>query len=249
MLIIVLVILLALLMSVKWAFENNVLLKEINNSELDGLNIFFISDIHRRKINDTFISKIKQHKIDFVFIGGDLAEGKVPLERIDSNVKKLTQLAPTFFVMGNNDYELDFEELTNIFDKYGVMMLTNESVKLSWENSELCLIGLDELNHSREKLETVLTKEKVDTPYNILLCHNPIVLNYVVEQDPIDLILCGHTHGGQIRFGPIGLYKHGAWETFKNKLVLVSNGYGTTLLPMRFGAKAQTHIIKLKKLN
>ena len=59
--------------------------------------MFFISDIHRRKIDDKLLAKIQSaHEIDVVIIGGDLAEKGVPLTRIAKNIRKLAQLGRYF---------------------------------------------------------------------------------------------------------------------------------------------------------
>lgn len=241
--------LITLLWMIKLAFENNILQKELVTNKIDDVTIFFITDIHKRKFPHVLFQKLQQEKIDFVLIGGDLVEKNVPIKRIEKNLQLLTQLGPTYFVMGNNDYEIDSLSLENCLKKYNVTILTNEITSLVSKTNEINLIGLDELKHSRQKIEQTLTQLKLNGNYTILLCHNPVVLNYIQEQDPIDLILCGHTHGGQIRFFQYGLYKQGGWEKVKNKQVLISNGFGTTFIPMRLGAKAQTHLIKWKKLH
>lgn len=242
------IILIIPLWMIKLAFENNILKKELMNTQLDDMTVFFITDIHKRKIPNKFFHKLQQEKIDFVFIGGDLAEKNVSIHRIERNLSLLTQLGPTYFVMGNNDYELDSDLLESCLKKYNVTILTNEITTLVSKTNTINLIGLDELKHSRQKLEQTLSQLPFKENYTILLCHNPVILEFIKEQDPIDLIVCGHTHGGQIRFFRYGLYKQGGWEKIKNKTVLISNGYGTTLLPMRLGAKAQTHLIHWKKL-
>lgn len=242
------IILIIPLWMIKLAFENNILKKELRTTQLDDVTVFFITDIHKRKIPNKFFQKLQQEKIDFVFIGGDLAEKNVPISRIERNLSLLTQLGPTYFVMGNNDYELDLHLLESTLKKYNITILNNGITTLVSKTNTINLIGLDELKHSRQKLEKTLFQLPSNENYTILLCHNPVILAFIKEEDPIDLIICGHTHGGQIRFFGYGLYKQGGWEKMKNKTVLVSNGYGTTLLPMRLGAKVQTHLIQWKKL-
>ena len=67
-----------------------------NNVEL---NIFFISDIHRRKIDKRLLDKIN-NEIDIVVIGGDLAEKGVPHSRISKNVRELSSILDQFILFG-----------------------------------------------------------------------------------------------------------------------------------------------------
>ena len=59
-------------------------------------------------------------------------------------------------------------------------------------------------------------------------------------------MLGGHLHGGQLRLGPIAMYPHGSKKKKKGVPTLISNGYGTTLLPFRFMAKPECHMITIK---
>jgi len=79
----------------------------------------------------------------------------------------------------------------------------------------------------------------------ILVSHNPEIHHQIQEADGIDLILSGHTHGGQIRFGRFGLCEIGGTGTVYKAPYLISNGYGTSKLPLRLGARPETHLIKL----
>ena len=85
------------------AFQNNVQYHtfEFNNfpKSFKKLRLFFISDIHRRNIHSSII-KQSLGKVDFVIIGGDLAEQGVPLTRIDENLRKLKMLGPIYFIWG-----------------------------------------------------------------------------------------------------------------------------------------------------
>ncbi|MFP3472451.1 hypothetical protein R0J90_20570, partial [Micrococcus sp. SIMBA_144] len=71
--------------------------------------------------------------------------------------------------------------------------------------------------------------------------------NQVCKEDGIDLMISGHTHGGQIRLFGWGLYKKGRLENLPETTLLVSNGYGTTAIPLRLGAPAETHLLILDK--
>ncbi|KHE67158.1 hypothetical protein LD39_18965, partial [Halobacillus sp. BBL2006] len=86
-------------------------------------------------------------------------------------------------------------------------------------------------------------------PYQILCVHDPYVYKQMntVDQKRFDLVLAGHTHGGQIRFLGVGPYTRGGWFSNDGIPFLISEGYGTSLMPLRLGTKAECHLITIRK--
>ncbi|QTM99682.1 metallophosphoesterase [Sediminibacillus dalangtanensis] len=213
----------------------------------EAIRVFFISDIHRRTIQKTIISAVEE-RVDLVVIGGDLAERKVPLSRIKENIRLLHKLeAPIYFVWGNNDYELDYRKLEELLEVEGVICLKNESEMVELPNGQsLCLIGFDDPDNSSPIVE-LLDKPVEDMPM-LLLSHRPSAFEEMAESiaGTIDLVLSGHTHGGQIRIFGYGPYTRGGIKTIHDTPVLISEGYGYTSLPFRLGTTAECHIVTLK---
>jgi uncharacterized protein len=235
---------------IKEAFLNQVILNEIHFPDFPGtfgdVSIFFISDIHRRKVSRKLLSKINK-KVDIVIIGGDLTEKGVPFDRIKSNIELLKELGPVYFVWGNNDYEVDYHELDALLLRNGVKILDNTAVKFeSLSGEQLVLLGIDDMNEKRDRLDYALS-DAGDEGFRILVAHNPRITEQVVEEHRIRLVLAGHTHGGQIRILGYSPYEKGGIKKLPSTMLLTSNGYGTTAIPMRLGARAETHLITLKK--
>ncbi|MEH6944603.1 metallophosphoesterase, partial [Bacillus sp. JJ722] len=208
------------------------------------VQIYFISDIHKRKINTDMIQSL-QGKADLVIIGGDLAERNVPFERIKENVEKLKTIGPVYFVWGNNDYELDYHELDATLLSLGVKILDNTAVIFeSQSGDKLSLLGVDYVGYKRDRLDLALL-DSAESSFKILVSHCPRILRKIQENHHISLVLAGHTHGGQVRFLGFGPYKLGGLETHPTTTILTSNGYGTSLLPLRLGARAETHLLTL----
>ncbi|MFP3427999.1 hypothetical protein, partial [Pseudoalteromonas sp. SIMBA_162] len=69
----------------------------------------------------------------------------------------------------------------------------------------------------------------------MFISHNPELFGKVKHNENIKLKLGGHFHGGQIRFGPFGMHQPGFFKVEKGVATLISNGYGTTMVPLRFG--------------
>jgi predicted MPP superfamily phosphohydrolase len=214
-------------------------------SSFGSVTIFFISDIHKRLISDDIITAAIE-KTDIVVIGGDLMEQKVPFEKVRKNLEKLKQLGPVYFVWGNNDYETDFRKLDAILLDYGVKVLDNTAAIFESANGDkLSLLGVDALNQERDRLDLALLDAE-DNSFKILASHYPDITDKIMPEHKISLVLSGHTHGGQIHILGYSPYKKGEVEKLENTTLLISNGYGTTGVPLRLGAPAQCHLITIK---
>ncbi|MGC9931539.1 metallophosphoesterase [Priestia aryabhattai] len=210
------------------------------------LRLFFISDIHKRTVSSKLLKKIPD-EVDFVIIGGDLLEGGVPLLRARQNIQKLKTLGPVYFVWGNNDYEVSQMQLKQMLKDEGVFALKNERVIAVSKHGTTCnFAGVDDLSEGEMNLKRAVASIEPEQ-LTILLSHNPDVIYYVDEESKVDLILSGHTHGGQIRLFNFGMYELGGLKEKRQIPLFISNGYGTTSLPLRLQARAQTHYITLKR--
>lgn len=215
-------------------------------SSFQEVVIFFISDIHKRNVHSSIIDQVKG-KADIVIIGGDLAEEGVPFSTIEENVRKLKEVGPVYFVWGNNDYELDYHQLDATLLGLGVKILDNTAAIFESEAGEyISLLGVDYLTGDRARLDLALLDSK-EQSFKILVSHCPRIMKRVQAEHHISLVLSGHTHGGQIRLFGLGRYKKGKLSRENKTVLLVSNGYGTSLLPLRLGAKSETHLLYLSQ--
>ncbi|MBO0958128.1 metallophosphoesterase [Neobacillus sp. MM2021_6] len=241
---------LLLLYMVREAFLNKVVKHKLFFSDfpesLGEVTIFFISDIHKRTISDQIIDEVKG-KADLVIIGGDLTEKGVPFERVKTNIVKLKQVGPVYFVWGNNDYEVDFRKLDAVLLDLGVKVLANTAVTFeSTQGEKLCLLGVDDMSQDRDQLDLALSDAEVNS-FKIIACHIPAIVKKILPEHEIRLVLSGHTHGGQIHLFGYSPYKRGGIKKLNNTILFISNGYGTTALPLRLGAPAESHLITLQR--
>ncbi|WP_227936157.1 metallophosphoesterase [Alkalihalobacillus deserti] len=211
----------------------------------NGYRLFFISDIHRRTISNKVLEKVKNN-VNFIIIGGDLCEKGVPLHRIEANIKKLSKLAPCVFVWGNNDHEVGTEHLKIILKKYSVIELVNTKKVIEVKQEQLILVGIDDLESASDSFRSM--EVSMDS-FSILICHYPEIAAKLPSKYPFPLVLSGHTHGGQIRLFGLGIARKGGLYRYAQFDLLISNGYGTTGLPLRLGAPAETHLITLTQSN
>ncbi|WP_341302264.1 metallophosphoesterase [Lysinibacillus sp. FSL H8-0500] len=231
----------------KVAHENNVLYHQLAlQGEQEKVRLFFISDTHLRKINKKMITQLEGH-FDAVIIGGDFADRRTPISRIHENLKLLTSIGPTYFVWGNNDREVGEERLKDIFQAYHVQIIVNDAVQLPTKN-RFWLSAIEDTTIKEHSFDKAFAKVR-EQDLVVFIAHNPGVFAKVRAKFRADLMMGGHLHGGQIRFGPYGVHPNGSYRERDGVMTLVSNGYGTTLLPLRLGAKPQCHVIDIDILS
>ncbi|MQR95749.1 metallophosphoesterase [Fictibacillus phosphorivorans] len=227
------------------AHRNRVIYDSIRISKLpksfENYKIFFISDVHKRIVSEKIIKK--SGEADLVVIGGDLVEKGVSMKKVEDNIKRLSTMGPVFFVWGNNDYDVDTKQLSSTIENEGATILDNTTFSIKRNDEIIDLVGVNDTSLGFASLEDALKESR--SSCRILISHNPDISKRISKQDNIQLVLTGHTHGGQIRIGPLGIAKRGGWYDELTHTLLVSNGYGATHLPLRLGAPSQTHLITL----
>ncbi len=236
---------------------------------LDGLTILHLSDLHCRRGQ-----RVEQHlaglyarlpEPDLVVFTGDFCEGDRPIARCAAALAPLRGRLGTFAVLGNNDCHAAAHTaaLAQALDSAGIELLRDEARRLTDRDASFALGGLDWVTLRRHDKSYRLPVEPTfadcgDLP-RILLAHSPDAMPEAVEAG-VDLLLCGHTHGGQIclpggralhnnlyRFGPPaytrGLYREG------RTTLLVSAGLGMTWPCVRLWCPPEALQITLRSAN
>lgn len=226
-------------------------------SNFDGKTIVFISDIHSTNFFktdrvDNLVNKVNSMNPNLVLLGGDYTDKNDSY--IKPTFKSLSNLnAPygVYGVLGNTDPQY----LTlNAFSNSKIDYIGNEGIWISEGNQKIRIGGLRD-NNNENQLERVVTGDAKPSDFVILTTHNPDYFPKA-NKNVIDLVLSGHTHGGQITFfglyAPITnsihgqKYRTGVIEENSSTLI-VSNGIGTADIPFRFFAPPQIIKITLKK--
>jgi uncharacterized protein len=233
-------------------------------ASLSGFSIVLLSDIHssltmRRKEMAEYVRLANGMNGDLVVVAGDFVNGQVdeahPFAEAFSELK-----APhgVYGVMGNHDfYNEDPDRVARIVDDCGVKLLRNDSVVIERNGGRFSLLGVDDVGRNERgtiRLNETLRSAPKDLP-RILLCHRPY---YLAESaaEAIDLVLSGHTHGGQIVFGrfagltfsPAALASPYVWGKYAlgKTQMYVSRGIGTVGVPVRFNCPPEITRITLK---
>ena len=246
---------------------------------LDGLRILQLSDIHAS--NYMPISQVRRiaYKAqrlpaDVIMITGDLLTGRGdPLEACVAELSRLRAPLGVWGCNGNHEiYTHTEEEAAELFRRHGMTMLRQENAQLSWRGARFNLIGVDYQRQRWFSSETGTMLQGVESLVrpempNILLSHNPNAFPRAGEL-AIDLMLAGHTHGGQVqveildhRISPArfitkyiaGLYRRpmsgAAASMFRTRYasVYVSRGLGTIGTPLRLGVPPEIGLLTLRR--
>lgn len=226
----------------------------------DGYRILFITDIHRRKLSE---AKLTSHLsgVDCVLVGGDITEKGVPFQRLRHNMAVLTRIAPVYAVLGNHDLFAGKDAVRKILRETGVTLLNDKSITLQHEEEEIVLSGVRQ-PASRKHPYTQFRGKAHGEDFHIILVHDPIWVKGRQEVHA-DLLLAGHTHGGQIVLPLAGavrltrFYKQfkAGWYTLPrtageikpSSRMLISRGFGTSHIPLRLQCPSEYHLLTLRK--
>jgi hypothetical protein len=236
-------------------------------SAFNGFRIAVVSDLHNTifgKNNRGLISPLEEAAPDLIAVTGDMVD-KV---RTDIGVTaavagQLTAIAPVFYVTGNHEGKIGewYRVLEKKLLSAGVTVLRDRSVPLRRGNDTVTLIGLDDprftdenLSPSTHVLDVKLRGMDLPEGYRIVLSHRPEAFVAYVSNG-IDLALCGHAHGGQIRLPRVGglfaphqgffpKYDAGLF-TENGTTMIVSRGLGNSKFPFRVNDRPELVIVDL----
>ncbi|MBN1799140.1 MAG: metallophosphoesterase [Spirochaetales bacterium] len=222
--------------------------------------IVFMADIHhgpffsRERVRDV-VAMANDLRPDMVVLGGDYVYGdKKYTAPCFEELSRLEAPYGVFAVLGNHDHwENESTEFTlEVISKSQINLIDNKALWIYKDGSRIRLGGVgDYWTDSQDIGPTIAGVRQED--FVILVSHNPDYCESFSTKK-IDLVLSGHTHGGQVTF--FGLYspflptftgqkyRSGLVELAHTK-VLVTNGIGTVFLPLRFCARPQINLIVL----
>lgn len=242
--------------------------KENLPEEFKGFKIAQISDLHNAefgKDNSKLLYILKQNRPDIIVFTGDLVDSNHTNINISlSFAKEAVKIAPCYYVPGNHEAWLDNAKYDNLVSQLinsGVVVLDNKIVYLEKEGAKIMLAGLCDPDFTdADKIEQngVLDKwlgEIVnDDSFTVLLSHRPEAFDIYADHG-IDVVFCGHAHGGQFRLPFIGgLYapnqgffpKYDAGVYNKgNTSMVVSRGIGNSVIPIRINNRPELVIAEL----
>jgi predicted MPP superfamily phosphohydrolase len=217
----------------------------------NGFKIVQISDLHigqlmtRSKLEE-IVQQVNSLEPDLIAITGDLVDGSIKL--LSNEVKPIMHLKAKkgiFFVTGNHEYYSGVENWISEIEKFGIRVLSNENIEINDGNDSFYIAGVNDHEAKRfgEKHAADFNKTLSGLDKNrkvILLAHQPIAVREAAEYG-VDLVLSGHTHGGQIwPFNYLVYFQQPyikGFYAYKKTKLFVNQGTGCWGPPMRLGTK------------
>ena len=206
-----------------YSLNDEIILKkyELQSNKVNNeIRILQISDFHNYNAK-ILISNLKKIDFDIVVITGDLIDQRFDLKQVTILLNYLKDFN-TYFVSGNHEikqnmYFDDINQMYTFIKGYGVTIIDNENVDICINDNNISLIGIIDNTYYDRNIRYDAEAKQVFKQCSCLACNYNIVLMHRPERFELfigtgcDLILSGHTHGGQVRFGCLvnGLYAPG----------------------------------------
>jgi len=198
-------------------------------------------------------SKVNKAAPDAVFIAGDFVYFLAP-DRYERTFSALRQIkAPVFAVLGNHDVGLPGPDvsarLTAALNAQGVRLLDNATASNDLNGAGVEIVGLSDLWQGRQNRK--LLEARDDRP-RLVLTHNPATILELRAPETVDILIAGHTHGGQVNIpfvtcaltAACRVARYGFAETERG-LAFTTSGTGMVGLPLRFNAAPRIDVINL----
>lgn len=238
--------------------------------ECNNMKIALISDLHyngfmEKERFSSMIETINEAKPDIILFAGDVYDHpkqNPPSDEIRQELiellKKLEAPYGKFAVLGESDHEstLIHDTLYNLFYYADFELLSNSSILIHKDGSQtINLVGIDSSIGGRPDVEKAMSGIDANN-FTMVLTHAPDIVTTLPLSD-IDLILAGHSHGGQVYLPILGALfsKEGATKFVRGEYTLkqgnneskliITNGLGTSDMDIRLFAPAQCTMIRL----
>jgi uncharacterized protein len=226
---------------------------------LDGLRLVHLSDFHYGPLTDSrhlerAVKAANDLRPDLIALTGDyISQDRIYAAPCAELIGRLKARFGVYAVLGNHDHWTDAALITDLFRAEGVTVLVNEGLRLDLAGESFWLAGVNDTMVGLEDISLALAGSS-DSEMRLLLAHNPIILRRAARAG-VDLVLSGHTHGGQVTLRPEknrsgkprrrllrGLGRRG------NTQIYVTRGLGTVVLPIRYGCPPEVSVLELHSM-
>jgi hypothetical protein len=228
----------------------------------DGLKIVQLTDFHHSLFTpleeiQRAIHMANHLRPDVVALTGDYVTlSPAYIWPVARALGRLRARLGVFAILGNHDFQVDPEGITRALRAQRIRVLRNSHCALRSRSGNLWVVGVDDLWWEAEDIRAALRYVPARDP-KVLLCHNPLGIRLAAAHG-IDLMLSGHTHGGQVRLPMVGsVYGRSklgkrfveGWNRLNGTQIYVSRGIGKVFVPLRFGCPPEITCLRLRRFS
>jgi uncharacterized protein len=240
-------------------------------SAFEGFRIAQISDIHMDEFTEAFFLRDVVHRVnslhpDAVFLTGDFVTAEflprkfaIGAARQCAGILNELICRQRFAVLGNHDFQIGADAVSESLTANDIVVLRNYYMPLERPGGRIWLAGLADPVQGSPDPENTIPPSIRNLPQEpiVLLCHAPDYVDDLLKLpsgQAVSLMLCGHTHGGQVRLpliGPTILPELGrkyveGWFRFGRLQMHVNRGIGTVGLPFRLDCPPEISMLTLR---
>ena len=223
----------------------------------DGFRVVQLSDIHHGPFSSTeqierAVETANRLQPDIIALTGDyISKERHYAAPCAEMMGHLQAKYGVYAVLGNHDHWVDAPLITDLFRAEGIKVLINEGMRFEKDGAAFWLAGVDDTMVGLEDISLALAGSREDE-MKLLLAHNPILLRRAARAS-VDLVLSGHTHGGQVAIRGERNTLRGARKRMLKGLgslghtqIYVNRGLGTVVLPIRYGCPPEISLLELR---
>ena len=268
---IVIIMLYARFIATSGLHTNEIVINDRNiPTSFDGLKIVHFSDLHYTRVItkesvENLIEEINLINPDIVIFTGDLVDSDKTLTSDDNDflIESLSNINSTYgkyTILGNHDIANNNGDIMNIYSESNFNVLNNNyDIIYSKNNDKIFIGGINSVSHQLEDLSKTMSyfnNNDNGNTYTIILLHEPDYADNVVDSyDNVNLILAGHSHGGQVRLpiiGPLYTPKNGhkyikGYYDLNGTSLYVTSGLGVSRYNFRLFNKPEINFYRLNK--
>ena len=228
--------------------------------DLEGFRIALLTDLHAGEGTPLWLIRraarlAMRAQPDLIAVTGDLAADDAPsFEPVLGALRGLHAPHGVWTVPGNHDYTVGIERWRReVAAQRNLRDLTNGAEVRRVGGARLCVAGVDDFSRGQPRLDALPPPQERD--FTLLLAHDPDQAEKARRAyDRVDLIVSGHTHGGQVRLPFVGALRNPAEfeELYEEGLrrrpwtqVYTSRGVGTVHIPVRFLCRPEVALLEL----
>ncbi|HZT73955.1 MAG TPA: metallophosphoesterase [Terriglobales bacterium] len=221
---------------------------------LSGLRIAQLSDIHYSLympggLAERAVDMINRWQPHLIALTGDfVTSSRQFIEPVSELLGRLRAPLGVYAVLGNHDFRVGAERVARGLRRQRIHVLRNSHRVLRLPGGHVKIAGIDD-SRQRPNLAAALGPSQ-EQPFTLLLAHSPAALEDAAAAK-VDLVLSGHTHGGQIhlrfagalydRYWPVGFLQRGETRMY------ISRGLGKVILPWRLHCPPEVTVFTLHR--